>query len=311
METTFANPFQLEDLLVFEEAHFCQTLGGCIHKMTLEQLAWGLHAAPDSLMERVRSCLSPREREVLQRAATRVVPECEVVRARRKLLDLFFWELTYWKTPELYEELTIGEQLHPGIFQHLEPFLRGKIVLDAGAGSGRASFECVRHRASLVYALEPSPGLLRLLCQKASCSSTADRILPLAGDFAHIPLSDGSVDLALACSSFTSEPGQGGEPGLAEFKRVVRSGGAIAFIWPRSQDRTWLSARGFHYVALPCEREMCVRFSSFACALRCARRFYAGNHNVLRYLLCERQPVVPFSILGINPPCDYCWARVY
>lgn len=310
METTFANPFQLEDLLVFDETHFCQVLGGCIQKMTLEQLAWGLRAAPGPLMERVRACLPLDEHERLRRAATRPVPECEVARARRTLLDLCFWELTYWKTPELYEELTTGEQLHPGIFQHLEPLLRGKIVLDAGAGTGRASFECVRHGASLVYALEPSPGLLRLLRQKVSRSSTSSQIVPVAGDFAHIPLADESIDLALACSSFTSEPEQGGEAGLAELRRVVRPGGAIAFIWPRPQDRPWLSARGFHYVALPSEREMCVRFSSFACALRCARHFYAGNHNVLRYLLCKRQPVVPFSVLGVNPPCDYCWARV-
>ncbi len=310
METTFANPFQLEDLLVFDEAHFCQVLDGCVQKMTLEQLAWGLHAAPAPLMERVRTCLPLEEHEALRRAAARPVPTCEVARARRALLDLLFWELTYWKTPELYEELTTGEQIHPGIFQHLEPLLRERIVLDAGAGTGRASFQCVRHGASLVYALEPSPGLLRLLRQKVSLSSTTNQLLPIAGDFAHIPLADECVDLALACSSFTSEPEQGGEAGLAELRRVVRPGGAIVFIWPRPQDRAWFSARGFHYVALPSEQEMCVRFSSFACALRCARRFYAGNRNVLRYLLCERQPVVPFSVLGVNPPCDYCWARV-
>lgn len=310
METTFANPFRLEDLLIFDEAHFCQVLSGCIEKMTLEQLAWGLHAAPGPLMERVCACLSPYEREVLRQAAARPVPECEVARARRALLDLLFWELTYWKTPELYEELTTGEQIHPGIFQHLEPLLRGKLVLDAGAGTGRASFECMRYGARLVYALEPSPGLLRLLRQKVARSTAAGQVLPIAGDFAHIPLAAESVDLALACSSFTSQPEQGGEPGLAELRRVVRPGGAIAFIWPRPEDRAWLSERGFHYVALPSEQEMCVRFSSFACALRCARRFYAHNRNLLRYLLCERQPVVPFSILGINPPRDYCWARV-
>lgn len=310
METTFVNPFQLADLLVFDEAHFCLVLESCLQTMTLTQLAWGLHAAPDPLPGRIRACLVPEAYEAFWREMVRPVPLCEVVRARQALLDQCFWELTYWKTPELYEELTGGEQIHPGIFQQLEPLLRGKTVLDAGAGAGRASFECLHHGAGLVYALDPSPGLLRLLRQKVARSPAATRIVPGAGDFAHLPLADDSVDLALACSSFTAEPQQGGEVGLAEFRRVVRPGGAIALIWPRPQDRAWLSARGFSYVALPALRDRCVRFSSLACALRSARRFYAGNPAVVHYLLKAQQPVLPFSVLGIEPPDSYCWAQV-
>jgi ubiquinone/menaquinone biosynthesis C-methylase UbiE len=310
MKTTFANQFCLPDLLVFDEVHFCRVVGGCRQKMTLPRLAWGLHAAPAPLVERVSACLSPEAREPFWREVQRPVPVCEVARARRVLLDLCFWELTYWSTPELYEELTIGERLHPGIFQHLEPLLRGKVVLDAGAGSGRASFESIHHGARLVYALDPSPGLLRLLQQKVACSPAAAQIVPGLGDFAHLPLAAESVDLALACSSFTAEPQQGGAAGLAELRRVVRPGGAIAFIWPRLEDRAWLSARGFHYVTLPGARDLCVHFSSFASALRSARRFYAGNPAVVHYLLNARQPVVPFSVLGMHPPGDYCWARV-
>jgi SAM-dependent methyltransferase len=310
METTFANPFCLTDLLVFDEAHFCRVVGGCLQKMTLPRLAWGLHAAPALLVERVSACLPPEVCEPFWRQVQRPVPVCEVAHACRTLLDLCFWELTYWSTPELYEELTNGERLHPDIFQHLEPLLRAKVVLDAGAGSGRASFECIRYGARLVYALDPSPGLLRLLRQKVACSPAAAQIVPGPGDFAHLPLAAASVDLALACSSFTAEPQQGGEAGLAELRRVVRPGGAIALIWPRPEDRAWLCARGFHYVRLPGARELCVHFSSFACALRSARRFYAGNPAVVHYLLNARQPIVPFQVLGLHPPGDYCWARV-
>lgn len=310
METTFANPFQLADLLIFEQAHLCQILGGYIQKMTLERFAWGLHDAPAALIERVSACLAATQRRAFYQALQRSLPRSEIEQARQELLDLLFWEVTYWKTPELYEELTAGERLHPGIFPRLEPLLRDKVVLDAGAGSGRASFECLRYGAGLIYALEPSPGLLRLLRQKLAGSPAGQRILPGAGDFAHIPLGDKSVDLALACSAFTAEPEQGGEPGLTEFRRVVRPGGAIVLIWPRPEDRSWLAERGFHYVALPCEQEMTVRFPSFAAALRCARRFYARNPKVLRYLQRQRQPVVPFSVIGSHPPCDYCWLRV-
>jgi SAM-dependent methyltransferase len=310
METTFANPFQLADLLVFDEVHFCQILSGCCQKMTLEQLAWGVHDAPAALIERISACLPRTQRRAFYQAWRRPLARSKIEQARQFLLDQFFWELTYWKTPELYEELTVGERLHPGIFPRLEPLLRDKVVLDAGAGTGRASFECLRYGADLVYALEPSPGLLRLLRQKLESRSGGERILPGAGDFAHIPLAGESVDLALACSAFTAESAQGGEAGLSELRRVVRPGGAIVLIWPRPEDRSWLAERGFHYVALPCVREMSVRFPSFAAALRCAHRFYARDQKVLRYLLRRRQPVVPFSVLDSHPPCDYCWLKV-
>ncbi len=98
--------------------------------------------------------------------------------AQRQVLDGLFWELTYWKTPELYEELTEGERLHPGIFEHLHPDLQGKTVLDAGAGSGRASLECIRYGAKLVYAVEPSPGLLHILEQKLGHRVGNQQVIP-------------------------------------------------------------------------------------------------------------------------------------
>jgi SAM-dependent methyltransferase len=310
METTFANPFQLADLLVFDETHFCQLLAGYLQKRTLQQLAWGLCEAPTELIERAQRCLSSAQRAALDNARQSSASQEEIQRARQALLDAFFWELTYWKTPELYEELTAGEQLHPGIFPRLQPLLRGKVVLDAGAGSGRASFECIRYGARLVYALEPSPGLRRLLERKIEKAGERARIVPKAGDFTHIPQASSSVDLALSCSAFTAEPEQGGEAGLAELRRVVRPGGSIVLIWPRPEDRSWLAERGFSYVSLPGGQEMSVHFSSLASALRCARRFYARNTRVVRYLLRKKQPEVPFSVLGFNAPCDYCWLAV-
>jgi SAM-dependent methyltransferase len=310
METMFENPFQLEDLLVFDEANFCRIIGGCAREVSLENLAWGMHTASPRLLSRLLNCFSPEQRARFVQQWLRPVPRSISERARHLLLDKFFWELTYWKTPELYEELTAGEQLHPGIFQQLEPLVRGKIVLDAGAGSGRASFECARHGARLVYAVEPSPGLLRLLNQKRVSDPSGACIRVRSGDFTHVPLASRSVDLALACSAFTAEPQCGGEPGLAELRRVVRSGGYLVIIWPRPQDRSWLTERGFQYSVLPCAQEMCVHFSSRASALRCIRRFYAGNQEALRYLLHHQQPEVPFSVLRMNAPCDYCWLRV-
>lgn len=313
-ETLFRNPFLIEDLAVFDDATLRKMLDTGSFGLTLENLALSLHYVPLSLVERIGNLLSS-QRSYFMQELNRPAPKPEIEAARRLILDKLFWELTYWKMPDLYDELTEGEQLHPGIFQQLEPHLCDKLVLDAGAGSGRASFECARHGARLVYAVEPSPGLLHILERKLArqvCAGMLEpgHVIPCPGRFDHLPLQDHSVDLALSCSAFTAAPEQGGEPGLAELKRVTRPGGKIVLIWPRIQDYYWLGTHGFTYVALPLQQEMQVRFRSLKSALKCAHRFYGHNEAVVRYLRSRRSPEVPFSVLGINPPCDYCWLEV-
>ena len=306
----FENPFSIEDLLVFDDVTMQRmfSMGGFGLKM--EELAVSLHGASKQLVKRVRRNLSNEQRSQFAEALRHAAPYDKVCAARRDVLDGLFWELTYWKMPELYEELTEGEQLHPGIFQQLAADLHGKTVLDVGAGSGRASFECLRYGAKLVYAVEPSPGLLHILEQKLTSQPVGNRMVALRGSFDHIPLADGSVNTTVSCSAFTAEPEQGGEPGLAELRRVTKQGGKIVLIWPRREDYDWLNAHGFHYVALPLHQEMRVRFRSLQSALRCARLFYAHNRAVVHYILRRRKPEVPFSVLGLNPPCDYCWLTV-
>ena len=308
--TLFENPFSIEDLAVFDNATLQRLLSEGGFGITLNDVAHSLHGASRSLVKRVQKYVPHSLSSSFVRELRKHLSKDEVKAAQRRVLDALFWELTYWKTPALYEELTEGEQLHPGIFQQLEPDLRGKIVLDVGAGCGRASFECLRCGASRVYAVEPSPGLLHILEQKLTRQPTTSRIIPCRGRFDQIPLPDNSVDVALSCSAFTAEPEQGGEPGLAELRRVTRPGGKIVLIWPRTEDYGWLAAHGFHYVALPIRHQMRVRFRSLGSALRCARRFYAHNQAVAAYIMQRHKPEVPFSVLGLNPPHDYCWLTV-
>ncbi len=306
----FANPFHLEDLLVFDEATLRNMLATGAYGLTRRNLAQSLHSAPKAVVQRLLCAMPRRERRrFLAELRQPLAPEEEAA-ARRHLLDTLFWELTYWKTPELYEELTEGERLHPDIFRQFAADLRGKIVLDAGAGSGRATFECLRQGAAKVYAVEPSPGLLHLLEQKLTGQPARQQVVPLRGRFDALPLPDNSVDTTLSASAFTAEPAQGGEPGLAELQRVTRPGGKIVLIWPRVEDYAWLVEHGFQCVSLPIPQEMRVRFRSLGSALRVARRFYARNPAVRRYLLRTRQPEVPFSVLGTTPPHEYCWLRV-
>ena len=306
----FENPFHIEDLTVFDDATMQRLLAEGGFGFTLEDVAHSLHGTSGSLIRRVQKNVPRSLRSSFMHELRRPVPKDDVKGARRRVLDGLFWELTYWKTPELYEELTEGEQLHPGIFQQLGPDLRGKVVLDAGAGSGRASFECLRHGARVVYAVEPSPGLLHILEQKLINQPGTSKVIPLRGRFEQIPLDDHSVDIAISCSAFTAEPEQGGEPGLAELRRVTRPGGKIILIWPRTEDRDWLTSHGFQYVSLPVRREMRVHFRSLRSALRCARLFYAHNKAVASYITKRHKAEVPFSVLGFNPPRDYCWLVV-
>lgn len=306
----FENPFSIEDMLVFDDVTMQRmfSMGG--FGLTLEDLAASLCGASEQLISRVSRNLPREQQKTLSELLYQSVTSETVQSARRRVLDALFWELTYWKTPELYEELTEGEQLHPDIFRQLAADLCGKTVLDIGAGSGRASFECLCHGAKLVYAIEPSPGLLHILAQKLKQQPANNRIVIQRGSFDSIPLQDDSVDVSLSCSAFTADPEQGGEPGLAEMRRVTKRGGKIVLIWPRREDHAWLIAHGFQYVVLPLQQEMRVRFRSLQSALHCARLFYAHNRAVQRYILQHRKPEVPFSVLEINPPHDYCWLTV-
>jgi ubiquinone/menaquinone biosynthesis C-methylase UbiE len=306
----FDNPFQIEDLAVFDDETLQRLLTDNPPRLTAEQLAQSMHVASPTLIDHVQRTLSSEERSSFLREVYRTQPEEAVTAARQSLLDALFWELIYWKMPTFYDELTEGEALHPGIFQQLAPEIYHKVVLDAGAGSGRATFECLRYGARLVYAVEPSPGLLRILTQKLVHHNLTDRVIPLQGTFSQLPLPAKSVDLILSCSAFTAEPGHGGEQGLIECIRVTKPGGKIVIIWPRLQDHAWLAEHGFHYVTLATTGEMSVHFRSLQSALRCAQRFYARNPDVVHFLLTTKQTDIPFSILNMNPPCDYCWMTV-
>ena len=312
MSSSKKNPFQIEDLLIFDDQALERILDCSSLNLDVKDLALSVQQAPEALVDRIQRNVPPHQRPSFIEVFRRSASMDEISTARRRVLDCLFWELTYWKTPELYEELTGGEHLHPGIFQALEPDLRGKTVLDAGAGTGRATFECVRHGARLVYAVEPSPGLLRILRQKLANSPDSSSIKPLQGSFNQIPLETNSVDIALSCSAFTAEAAEGGDPGLAELRRVISPGGKIVLIWPRPEDRDWLAFRGFRHVTFPCDaRKMYVRFRSVESALRCVRHFYPDNEAAVHYILEHRQAAVPFSVLGItNPPHEYCWLGV-
>ncbi len=309
-DQAFVNPFHITDLQVFDETTMRELLGNELSDLSLSDLALALHHAPASVVSLVRRALAPEERPRFQEKMQQGAPEWVIHAKERRVVDALFWELTYWQTPDWYEELTEGEMLHPGIFRRLRPDLRDSVVLDAGAGSGRATLDALRQGARQVYAIDPAPTLLHILEHKAEARHLRDRVTPIRGRFDALPLADASVDVALSCATFTVEDQDQARRGLAEMRRVTRPGGCIVFIWPRPQDVRWLEHQGFQHVSLPINGEMKVYFRSLGTALRIAERFYGRNEAVKRYLLQHREPMIPFSLLGMNPPHDYCWMRV-
>ncbi len=313
-EPLFVNPFQIKDLLVFDDEAWENLLNSTDFEFQTGELGLSMHNAPQVLIHRIAKHLPEIRRGEFQLILKQVATDNEIQSAQQIILDKLFWELVYWKTPELYEELTEGEAIHPGIFKNLAHELKNKTVLDVGAGSGRASFECLRHGAKRVHAIEPSKGLLRILLHKLSSHkndpNNSGEIIAQAGRFNNLPLGDNSVDISLACSAFTAEAEQGGEAGLNELRRVTRPGGKIVIIWPRPQDIAWLTERGFQYASLPVKEEMKISFRSVSSAWRCANLFYQKNKAVRQYLLKHEKPEIPFSVLGVNPPRDYCWLKI-
>ncbi len=301
--------FRMADLQIFDDALLDRIVSGG-YGLTIEALAASLRGMQDELVRRIEARIPADKRATFLRLLHDDLSVQEVEAARRYVLDRLFWELTYWKKTELYEELTVGERLHPEIFRQLEADIRGKQVLDAGAGTGRATFECLRFGAKTIFAVEPSPGLLSILRRKRERCASPERICPIQARFDVLPLRDHCVDLVISCSAFTSVEEQGGEPGLAEFLRVTRQGGKIVIIWPRIRDYSWLASHGFYYVALPDEQEKGIHFRSVQRAIECARHFYARNSRVEEYIVRAQTQDIPYEIINMNPPRDYCWLIV-
>lgn len=303
-------PFRIEELLVFDEATLAELLIPKFHAFTVATLAVAMQSAPTTLVERIQAALPDLWHADFADHRHAQASARQIATAQQQVLDAFFWELIYWQMPESYEELIAGEQLHPGIFQQLQPDIRGRIVADIGAGSGRATFDCLPYAPRSLYAIEPAPLMRALLTQKIAAAQISTPFTLLSGSFNHLPLADQSVDVALSCAAFTVDDLLTAQRHLAELQRITRPGGKIIMIWPRPQDLPWLKQQGFQHIVLSHAETMTVRYASLSSALRLAHRFYRDNPTVTAYLQHHQTPIVPYSILGVPQPDNYCWLRV-
>jgi SAM-dependent methyltransferase len=207
------------------------------------------------------------------------------------------WELLYRLEPELYDRLATAERLHPGVVDWLPRDVDR--IAEVGAGAGRLTMQLI-DRGQHVVAVEPALPLRRILRRKLAAAGHGDRVRVVRGFFDQLPLPDDFADLVVACSAFTPAPAHGGEAGLAEMERVCRPGGRVAIIWPNHLD--WLAGRGYRYVSFP--GSMCVEFGSYREAVELAGIFYPKAAGEVRR---RGSRMVPFEVLGINPPRDLAY----
>jgi ubiquinone/menaquinone biosynthesis C-methylase UbiE len=101
--------------------------------------------------------------------------------------------------------------------------LEGRVV-EVGAGNG-INFEHLPATVSELIAVEPEPYLRAAARERASGMAASVRIVDGVAD--DLPLAAGSVDALVVAGVLCSVPDQGAA--LAEFARVVRSGGELRF----------------------------------------------------------------------------------
>lgn len=163
------------------------------------------------------------------------------------------WNLAMAKSPEKWDALPWSSWDPKAIYDHVE--LKGKTVLDVGAGTGQVTIRCAPY-AEHVWALEPVARLRRYIERKMGAAGFAN-VRTLDGKLEAIPLSDASVDAAiLSNGSFGWDPLKE----LEELERVTKPGGAILMLGPCNREAIGLlshikDARGYKPLdfELPCD----------------------------------------------------------
>jgi hypothetical protein len=117
-----------------------------------------------------------------------------------------------------------------------------------------------------------------------------------------IPAPSASAELVVTASAFTPEPAHGGDAGLAELERVAAPGGLVVIVWPNHVD--WLRDRGYRYLSFA--GEMAMEFASVDEALELAAVFHPAAVEEIRR---RGSPLVPYEVVGVNPPRDLAWRR--
>jgi len=109
----------------------------------------------------------------------------------------------------------------------------GRTALEVGAGTGKFLPRLIESGARAI-ALEPVDAM------RAALAERYPEVTALAGTAQAIPLPDASIDALICAQSFHwfADPAA-----LAEFRRVIRPGGALGLVWNvRDESVPWMAA---------------------------------------------------------------------
>ncbi|HET6453670.1 MAG TPA: class I SAM-dependent methyltransferase [Armatimonadota bacterium] len=214
----------ISDLLFLDRYHVRMLVPGYVQLG--DELFIGLLDAPDVLGYFCEVC--PNHADWLRQGVQRVRGKSSerIGQAESRLLNASWpWNLAMAKSPEKWDALPWSSWDPRVIYDHIE--LKGKTVLDVGAGTGQVTIRCAPY-ASQVLALEPVGRLRRYIERKMGAAGFAN-VRTLDGILEAIPLEDAFVDAAiLSNGSFGWDPLKE----LEELERVTKPGGAILMLGP-------------------------------------------------------------------------------
>jgi SAM-dependent methyltransferase len=259
---------------------------------------------PDTLVRRFR----PEDLEVFtEEESSRYLARIEAGTLSRihqdpeawaKVCRAVAWELLYRLDPDLYDQLTAGETLHPGIMDWLPA--RVETAVEVGAGTGRLTVQ-LAPRCKELIAVEPAAPLARRLEARLNGLGITS-VKVVKGFFDAMPVRDGWAELVVACSSFTTDPAHGGVTGLEEMERICAQGGLVVIVWPDSPG--WMARHGYETITFP--GQLRLRFRSVQEAVELSRIFYPeAVPEIIRQNLRE----VPYETLGVPDPSSLSWKR--
>ena len=119
------------------------------------------------------------------------------------------------------------DTFHPYVAQQLVAGLdrEPKLLVDVAAGTGAAAFAALRLDPAAVLAIDLSPAMIELARAKAAAHDPDGRITWQVGSAVPLPVGDGEAD-AVVCASALHFLGP---RALADWRRVLRPGGKLAF----------------------------------------------------------------------------------
>lgn len=289
-----------DDLGLLDDIALRTFLDPCDGGVDPERLGVAAIGCTADLAERIAGSL-PEDAALIFRGAVASSPSPAAVRrARSRVLEQLAWPLIYSTRPEDYDDLTLSEHIATRVIDELD--IDARVVCDIGAGTGRFTLVAAE-RAQRVIAVDAVPALLQRLGDRARRAGL-ENIETRRGSFCALPLADGSVDLAVACSSFMTTGPHGGLRALREAERVVRRGGEVAIIWAPHPE--WFMQH--HYEHIVVRGRQTHGFRDVATAERLCATYY--SEAAAAWVRKHQTSDVPYSVLGVSPPHDLCIKRL-